>query len=545
MAKYSVGVDFGTLSARALLIDMADGREIATAVREYPHGVMSDALPSGAPLPHGFALAHPDDYVDALFFTLGEVLRDSGVDPADVEGIGIDCTCSTLLAVDDSFEPLCHQPRFENDPYAYVIMWKHHGAERFAERLTDAAQARGEAFLKRYGGRVSSELTLPKLWEAQHNAPELCAAAYRFVEMGDYMVYKLTGRHVRSAPIAKYKAMWGEGNAPSRELLLQLDAGFGDFPDDRMGRDVAPLGELAGELTPEAAKRAGLRAGTRVGVAQADAFASIPAAGIARSGRLLMVMGTSTCDLVLGDAMRDVPGIFGMQWDGFMPGFVGFEAGQSCVGDMFNWFTARFVPPEYHIAAERAGQNLHQYLSELAAPQEVGAHGLVALDWFNGNRSILNDSRLSGLVLGMTLNTRPEDVFRALVESTAFGQRAILENFVQHVVAVDDVVACGGIAHKNPFMMQLYADVLGRDIHITRSRQTTALGAAMLGAVAAGSARGGFDSIAEAAASVGASERVYHPDEKRGARYDSLYGEYIALHDYFGRGGNDVMKRLM
>lgn len=546
MSKFTLGVDFGTLSARALVVEVGTGRELAAATMDYPHAVMSRELPDGTPLKPDWALQDPQDYLDCLRAIIPEALRQSAVSADDVIGVGIDFTANTMLPVDANGVPLCFQPAYASIPHAWAMLWKHHAAQDRARRVQEIAEARGERFLKRYGGKVSSEWMFPKLWQILDEAPEVYAAADRFIEAGDWIVLQLTGNEMRSASMAGYKAFWHKTEGyPSDDFFAAIDPRLAHVVDEKLSRKLYPAGTRAGVVTPEAAKWTGLRAGTAVSVASIDAHVSLPPAGLVDPGKLLMILGTSTCHIMLGDVEREVPGICGVVEDGVVPGLYGYEAGQSCCGDHFKWMIDNCVPKVYCDEADARGMGLHALLTEKAARLRPGESGLVALDWWNGNRSVLVDVDLTGLMVGMTLATRPEEIYRALIEATAYGTRVIVENFEQHGVAIDGLYACGGIAKKNPLMMQIYADVLGREIRVARSTQTPALGSAMFGAVAAGRAFGGYDSIADAAREMdGVDEKSYAPIEENRIVYDALYQEYLRLHDAFGRGGNDVMKRL-
>ena len=543
MPKYALGIDYGTLSVRALVADTATGREIGQAVMDYPHGVMDKSLPDGQTLPPDWALAHPGDYIECLSKVVPQALAHANIRPEDIAGVGVDGTTCTLLPVDEAGEPLCLMPRFAGDKHAWPKLWKHHAAQAQAERMTEAA--RDEAFLKRYGGRASSEWLFPKLLQTFEEAPQIYEAADQFLDAPDWIVRLLTGRTVRSGCLAGYKAFYDrERGYPDAAFFARLNPRF-DAALEKLGGEVVPVGGRAGLLSRAGARLTGLNEGTPVAVASSDAHVTLPAAGVTQPGTMLMIMGTSTVDILLGREERDIPGICGTVDGGVTPGLWGYEAGQCCVGDHFGWFVENAAPQACAEEAARRGCDLHTLLTEKAARLAPGESGLVALDWYNGNRSILNDASLSGLIVGMTLTTPPEAVYRALMEATAYGARVILENFTAHGAAADEIVACGGIARKNPFMMQMYADVLGRDIRIAKSAQTSALGSAILGAVAAGKAAGGWDSIPEAAAAMGGvSDTVYRPDAAAHAVYDRLYGEYLTLHDYFGRGGNGVMARL-
>lgn len=544
--KYAVGVDFGTLSGRAVLVDVVTGEELASAVSMYKHGVMDDNLPDGTKLGVDWALQHPQDYLDVFAEAVPQVLQESGVPAEDVIGVGIDFTACTILPTDRSGEPLCFKEAWAGQPHAYVKLWKHHAAQEEANRLNEIAAARGETFLRRYGGKISSEWVVPKVWQIVNEAPEVYDAADRIMEAADWVIMQLTGVETRNSCTAGYKALWSKSEGfPSPDFYAALHPKLRNFITDKWSQDILPLGSKAGELTEQAAKLTGLKAGTAVAVGNVDAHVSAPAVGSVKPGQMLMIMGTSTCHIMVSDTVRLVPGMCGVVEDGVVPGYAGYEAGQSCVGDHFDWFIRNAVPAEYKQAAEAAGLNLHQYLTDKASRLAVGESGLLALDWWNGNRSVLVDVDLTGLLLGCTLATKPEEIYRALIEATAYGTRAIIDAFVESGVPVNELYACGGIAEKNALMMQIYADVTNRVIKIGGSPQAPALGSAMFGALAAGRARGGFDTIHEAVSVMAKVKPVaYTPNLDHVQAYDKLYAEYKKLHDYFGRGENDVMKRL-
>jgi len=545
--KYSLGVDFGTQSGRTVLVEVDTGNIVATAVKNYTHGVMDEYLPDGkTKLPHDWALQHPRDYLEVLEETIPAVLKESGVKPEDVIGMAIDFTACTMLPIDKTGTPLCFKEEYKNNPHSYVKLWKHHAAQPHANRLNQIAAERGEKFLDRYGGKISSEWLIPKIMQILDEAPEIYNAADKFIEAADWITLMLTGNERRNSCTAGYKAIWSKREGyPSKEFFKALDPRLENLVDEKLSRDIYPQGAKAGELTSEMAKRTGLLPGTAVAVANVDAHVAVPAVGIVEPGKMLMIMGTSTCHMVLGTEEKIVPGMCGVVEDGIIPGFMGFEAGQSCVGDHFEWFINNCVPEEYKQEARQRGINIHKLLREKASKYRPGETGLLALDWWNGNRSVLVDVDLTGMIIGCTLATKPEDIYRALIEATAYGTNMIIETFEKHGVPVNELYACGGIAEKDEFMMQIYADVTNREIRISGSPQTVALGSAMFGAVAAGKAKGGYDSIFEAAKHMAkVKEEYYKPNPENVKIYKKLYEEYKILHDYFGRGANDVMKRL-
>ncbi|MDI9259668.1 ribulokinase [Alicyclobacillus sendaiensis] len=547
MSKYTIGVDFGTQSGRAVLVEVGTGRELATAVKAYTHGVMDEYLPDGVTrLEPDWALQHPRDYLEVLEETIPQLLRESGVRPEDVIGLGVDFTSCTMLPIRADGTPLCFEPRFERHPHAYVKLWKHHAAQDEANKLNEIARERGEAFLARYGGKISSEWMIPKIWQILDEAPEVYDAADAMVEATDWIVMQLTGKLVRSSCPAGYKSIWHKRTGyPSPAFFKALHPRLEHVVEEKLWGPILPIGSRAGELTDAMARRIGLMPGTPVAVGNVDAHVSMPAVGITEPGKMLMIIGTSTCHVLLGTEERAVPGMCGVVEDGIIPGYMGYEAGQSAVGDHFEWWIENGVPPAYWDEARRAGIGIHELLTQKAAKLAPGESGLLALDWWNGNRSTLVDADLTGLLIGATLATKPEEIYRALIEATAFGTRMIVETFRAAGVPVNEMYACGGIAQKNALMMQIYADVLNMPIHIGASTQAPALGAAMFGAVAAGKAGGGYDTIEEAAREMGSvREKPYVPNPSAVQVYDQLYREYARLYDYFGRGENDVMKVL-
>ncbi len=547
--KYAIGVDFGTESGRAVLVDVTSGKEFAAATYKYSHGVIDEVLPvEGKPvrLEPDWALQDPEDYVRTFQRTIPAVMRQSGVDPADVIGIGIDFTACTMLPALADGTPLCVLPRYRRNPHAWVKLWKHHAAQPEADKINTTARQMGEAWLDRYGGKISSEWFFSKTLQILDEAPEIYAAADRLLEAADWVVWQLTGVETRNACTAGYKAMWSKREGFPREAYFAaLDPRLENVIDEKMSRTIYSIGERAGGLTPQAAKWTGLRPGTAVAIANVDAHVSVPAATVTEPGRMVAILGTSICHMVLGDHERLVPGICGYVEDGIIPGQFGFEAGQSGVGDIFAWLVDNAVPPEYHAAAKKRKVDLHKLLEDEAAKLKPGESGLLALDWWNGNRSVLVDVDLTGLLLGATLATKAPEMYRALIEATAFGTRAIVEAFNRHGVPVNELVTCGGLPEKNKLLMQIYADVTGLELKVAASRQTPALGSAMFGAVAAGKAAGGYDSIFEAAQKMARLKKeTFRPQPAAQKVYDQLYAEYLTLHDYFGRGANDVMKRL-
>jgi L-ribulokinase len=547
MSKYAIGVDFGTESGRAVLVDISSGKEIATAVYSYSHGVIDEKLPgTQIRLDADWALQDPEDYIRTFQSVIPAVLKQSEVSAEEVIGIGIDFTACTMLPVKADGTPLCVLPEFRAQPHAWVKLWKHHAAQPEADLINRSARAMGQAWLDRYGGKISSEWFFSKALQILNEAPEIYSAADRLIEAADWVVWQLIGVETRNSSTAGYKAIWSKRDGfPSKEYFASLHPQFATVIEDKMSTDIRTAGEKAGGLSAQAAQWTRLRPGTPVAIANVDAHVAVPAATVTEPGRMVMIMGTSTCDMVLGTEEHIVPGMCGSVEDGIIPGFFGYEAGQSCVGDHFAWFVENCVPASYEREAQKRGLEVHTLLEEKAANLQVGESGLVALDWWNGNRSVLVDTGLTGLLIGMTLATRPEEIYRALIEATAYGKRIIIETFQKYGVPIHELVACGGLPEKNKLLMQIYADVTGLPIKLSASQQTPALGSAMFGAVAAGKEAGGYSSIYEAARSMAhLKDEMYIPNLENKKAYDQLYADYLILHDHFGRGGNDVMKRL-
>ncbi|MGR6974157.1 ribulokinase [Streptomyces cynarae] len=535
-----VGVDFGTLSGRAVVVRVRDGAELGTAEHEYRHTVLDRELPDGTRLPPDWALQVPSDYVDVLRHAVPGALAAAGVRPEQVIGIGTDFTACTVLPVLADGTPLCELPEYTGRPHAYVKLWKHHAAQGQADRITALAAEMKEPWLERYGGKISSEWEFAKALQVLEEDPEIYGRTERWLEAADWIVWQLCGTYVRNACTAGYKGQYQDGAYPSRAYLEALNPGFADFVTEKLEHPIGALGAKAGQLTAEAAAWTGLPEGIAVCVGNVDAHVTAPAAGAVEPGQMVAIMGTSTCHVMSSDQHGTVPGMCGVVDGGILPGLWGYEAGQSGVGDIFGWFVRTGLPVEYAEQAAALGRNAHEHLTALAAGQQVGEHGLIALDWHSGNRSVLVDHELSGVVVGLTLSTRPEDVYRALLEATAFGTRTIIEAFESSGVPVDELIIAGGLT-KNALLMQIYADVTRRPLGVIGSAQGPALGAAMHAAVAAGA----YPDIQAAARSMGKADRgVYQPDPDRAAAYDRLYEEYRLLHDYFGRGTNDVMHRL-
>ena len=520
---------------------------MADHVTPYRHSVIDEELPeSNIHLEHDWALQHPNDYIEVLTTSVPAVIKESGVDSEEVIGLGIDFTACTMLPVDIAGEPLCLKPEWVNNPHTWVKLWKHHAAQDEADKINEIAAERGEAFLPRYGGKISSEWMIAKIWQILNEAPDVYDKTDQFLEATDWIVSQMTGNITRNSCSTGYKSIWHKLDGyPSKDFFKALNPRLENLTDTKLRGDILPLGTKAGELTDEMAALMGLKPGTAVAVGNVDAHAAVPAVGVVTPGKLVMAMGTSICHMLLGSEEKQVEGMCGVVEDGIIPGYLGYEAGQTAVGDIFGWYVDQGVPAYVYEAAEKEGINVHEWLEKEASDYKPGETGLLALDWWNGNRSVLVDTNLTGLIVGYTLLTKPEEIYRTLLEATAFGTRKIIDAFHGNGVQVDEVYACGGLPQKNKLLMQIYADVTNREIKVAASKQTPALGASMFGAVAAGSAKGGYDSIVDAAEKMArVREETYKPIPENVAVYEKLYQEYSKLHDYFGRGENNVMKHL-
>lgn len=536
-----VGIDFGTLSGRAVVVRVDDGTELGSARYVYPHGVITDHLPGRSePLEPETALQHPEDYLGVLRHAVPAALRAAGVDPARVIGVGTDFTSCTVLPTTSDGTPLCLIPEWEGHPHAWPKLWRHHAAQPEADEINALATRRDEPWLPRYGGRISSEWQFAKALQVLRDDPEVYGHTARWIEGADWIVWRLCGHETRNVATAGYKGIHQDGTWPTKDFLAALDPRFTDFVEDKLDHPLSQLGERAGGLTAEAADWTGLPEGVPVSIGNIDAHVTAATAQTTAPGRMLAIMGTSTCHVMNSEVLAEVPGMCGMALGGITPGMWGYEAGQSGVGDIFGWFVDTHVPPALHEEAAERGLSVHDLLSDKATDAPVGAHGLVALDWHSGNRSVLVDHSLSGVLVGMTLATRPEEVYRALVEATAFGTRTIIEAFTEAGVPVHDLTIGGGLV-RNPFVLQVYADVLDRPLRVVDTEHSCAVGAAIHAAVAAGA----HPDIHTASAAMGrVREATIVPVPGRKAPYDRLFEVYTELHDHFGRGGSEGLRRL-
>jgi L-ribulokinase len=495
--------------------------------------VIDRQLPGSAqPLPADYALQHPGDWMSSLAIACRAAVTEANLDPAQVIGIGVDFTSCTMLPALADGTPLCLLEHFAQVPLAWPKLWKHHGAKAETDRINQVARQRNEPWLARYGGTIGIEWFFPKILETLNHAPEVYDAADVWLEAGDWLVWQLTGELVRSTCQAGYKAMWNADTGfPSRDYFAAVHPRLADVQQKLPGRFLAP-GQRAGLLTQRSAEQLGLRPGTPVSAAIIDAHSGVPGAGVASPSTMVMVMGTSSCHMMNSRIEKLAPGIAGVVSEGILPGYFGYETGQASVGDAFAWLARTF-------------DQSHAQLTERAATLPPGAGGVIALDWLNGCRTPLMDGRLSGAFIGVTLGTKPEQLYRALMEATAFGVRWIVETLREAGVPVRRFVASGGLPAKSPLLMQIYADVLDARIHLPTTDQSVALGAAILGCLAAGTQVTGYHSISQAIHAMAhwREDLIYRPDLRDRRTYDKLYPLYRALSD--GNGAvADVMRKL-
>lgn len=533
MGEYSLGIDYGTLSARAVLLDLETAKETAVSEFVYPHKVFEMKLGKDA------ALQHPKDYTDAMEFLCRDILDKTKTDPQEIVGVGIDFTSCTLLPVTEDLTPLCFLEEFKDDPNAYVKLWKHHTPNPYADLMTGVAKKTDQEWLQTYGGKVSSEWMIPKILETKDKAPEVFDKTFRFIEAGEWITSFLCGKEIHSSCMAGYKGMWDKKKGyPNNSYFEKI--GLQGIVGDKISEDILPTCSKCGEITEAGAKLSGLKVGTAVTVPIIDAHSSLLAAGIADEGKMMLIIGTSSCHIMLSKKRKDVKGICGRVEDGIIPGFFAYEAGQCCVGDGFSWFVNNNVPQSYHAEAKEKEISIFDLLDQKISDMPSASTGLLALDWLGGNRSPYADYDLTGAIFGLNPKTKPEEMYMALIESTAFGTKRIIDIFAQNGIEIKELYASGGISKKNKKLMQIYADVCGAPIKVLSTSQAGALGVAIAAAVAGGSFED-FGSAAETLADKG--ETVYYPDEESHNRYSKLYSEYVKLSEYFAKE-NDVLKKL-
>lgn len=545
--RYTIGLDFGTLSARAVLADVSSGNIVAVSVFGYQDMVIEDYLPdTEIKVPSDFALQNPEDYIAATTCLLHDIWNKAGIDPQNVIGIGVGFTASTVIAVDEEYTPLCMKPEFCSNPHSWVKLWKHHGARQEAELINELGEKRQDDFFKKYGGKVNAELMIPKIFETYRKAPQIYQATYKFMEASDWIVWLLCGQECRSSSSAGLKAFWNKKTGyPCKEFFEEMDEEFGHTVLEKLESPVESIGFRAGYLTEKMAKETGLHTGVAVSVGASDAVLTFPALSVLKENQVILTLGTSACYQTNNKKEICVPGILGVVEDAMIQGYYGYDAGLTAVGDLFDWFANRIKPNSSFQQAVEDDMSIFDVLNQKAEDLQPGQSGLVALDWWNGNRSVLGNSDLTGAIIGMNLSTKPEEIYRALIEATAFGVRVIHENFEKNGIFAEGFVACGGLARKSKTVMQIMADVLGQEIKVYDAPQATALGAAIYGAVAAGVEHGGYSNIFVAGGNMGQKKcKIYVPNQRAHKIYNQLFEIYKKLYQYFGVEEVETMKLL-
>lgn len=545
--KYTIGLDYGTLSGRGVLVRCRDGEILSSAVKEYEHGVMEQLLPDGVTeLADAWCLQYPGDYLAVMEEVVPRILKESGVPKEDIIGIGIDFTSCTLLPIDEEGKPLCEKKEYEARRNAYVKLWKHHGAQKQADRINTLLKSRNMEQMPRFGGKISPEVLIPKVLETAEEDPELYRSASEILEAGDWLTRVLTDSHERSCSMASYKAWWNqEEGYVDKEFLKELHPALENFTEDKAPGSICEIGKPIGYLNQEWAEKLGLVPGTIVAPSVIDSHAGVPGSGLSNEKQVMMVVGTSSVIVGLGTYPYSEKGIYGAVKDAIVPGYYAWESGLASVGDLFGWFVDRCVPAQDLADAEKKGITVHELLCKKAGKLYPGQSGVMALEWWNGNKTPFVEGNFTGALFGLNLNTKPEEIYRALIEATAFGTKEILDLYEKNGLTVEEIVASGGIAMKNSLFMQIYADVLGKKIKIAASDQAAALGSAVYAALAAGKDKGGYDSYWEAVRNMShVKEQIYEPDKNNVQKYKKLYTLYRKFSSIMGAQGRDLLLDL-
>ncbi|GKU83904.1 ribulokinase [Niallia sp. NCCP-28] len=543
---YTIGIDYGSESGRVLIVDVRTGTIKGSHVTPYAHGVIIDTLPDGSTeIPKGSALQHPSDYLEVMEVGIPLALKMAGIDPSQIVGLGIDFTSSTVLPVDENLHPLCLKKEYEHSYHAWVKLWKHHHTKKQTDKIFQLATQRKENWMRKLGYNISEEWMIPKIFEVFEDGTDIYNKTAYFLEASDWLVSLLTNSLTRNNCSLGFKAFWNEKQGFPTEFFNLLHPNFGETILSKLGGEIKNVGTCAGFLTQEWAEKLSLPVGLPIATGIIDAHSAVLGTGVYQAEKMLMVMGTSTCHMMLNKEEKEVSGISGVVKDAIMPGLYAYEAGQSAVGDLFGMYVKKHVPHAYYLEAEANNLSIFDFLEKKAAELFPGENGLIALDWHNGNRSVLSDADLSGLLVGLSLYTKPEEIFRAYLESTAFGAKIIAETYKEWGMNINEVVACGGLPQRNPLLMQIYADVLNMPIRISKSDYAPAIGAAILGAVAAGSQKGGYDNMELAVQAMSQPiEKTYYPVKEHVGVYDNMFQYYKQLHNYFGVRQVGMMKAL-
>jgi len=539
--KFVIGVDFGSLSSRAVLVNALTGEILTSAVKEYPHKIMYETLPSGVKLPSLFALQHPNDYIECLRSVINECFEKTNTKKEQVKAICVDFTSCTILPCKKDGTPLCVLDKFKDNPHAYVKLWKHHSAQFEADCITETC-TNNDISLIREGGKISSEMLFPKVLETINKAPEVFDETDYFLEAGDWISLLLTGKRTNSISFLAYKGLWNEktGFLPDN-MLEKISPLLTDNAGGKLSPIASPLGVSVGTVNKKGAELFSLNEGTIVATPIIDSHASVPSLSVTEDKNFLMILGTSSAFILNTKEEKRVDGITGLGYESSVPNYYSYESAQASVGDTFEWFTNNALPSSYYENAKKENKKIHQYLREKAEKLKVGESGLIFLDWLNGNRSTLTDARLTGALIGLNLNTKPEEIYRALIEGTAFGARVIFENFIKNGVTIEKVTATGGIAQKDPMLMQIYADVLNREIFVPKVEFSASLGSAIYASVACGI----YKDLQSATKVFSIKDGVtYKPIKENVLVYDKLFNIYYSLYSHFGKNST-IMKDLL
>lgn len=545
-SKYVLGFDYGTLSSRIVAVNLENGDVEFTESCDYPSAVINTILPCGTKLlSDNWFLQDADDYLFVMKSLISDMFKNTSINSSDISAVGVDFTNCTVVAVDKSGKPMSSVPQYRNNPHSWVKLWKHHAAQKYASELEQYMLDENTEWFGEYGRNVSSEWFFPKLIQVFIEDRAMFDATDIYLDATDYMVYALTGNIIRSSAILGVNAFYSEERGlPKAEFFDRIYPGFGTAVINKIRGDIKPVGESAGHLTDEMAEYLGLNPDVVVSVGHGDSEVAACGLGVSESGCMIMAMGTSTCYQMLYHEKKVFDGLCAVVKDGMIPGFYAYETGQPAVGDVFAWFAGNSVPAEYKEEAENRKISVLDLLNEKAQALKVGESGLVALDWLNGNRSILMDYELSGAVIGMNLKTKCEEIYRAFVEATAFNARRIFDEHEKAGIHISKVYGAGGLPLKSNFIMQVYADILNKEIIVPQIENSTALGAGVCAAVALGKMRGGYDSFKDAQSIlVKGKEFKYQPDSENVAQYNRLYEIYCKMHDYFGTD-SDIMHEL-
>lgn len=534
---YVIGIDCGSLSARALIARVSDGAVISESAADYPHGILDKTLPNGMPIPEHFVLQVAEDYLQVIPQTIREAVEQAGVSPNQIIGIGVDATSCTLVACTGDGTPLSTLPTYMTEPHCYIKLWKYHHVQKQVDDIYELARKRKESFLAHFGGTVSCEWMLPKVMQVYDENRQLFDETAYYLDLCDWLTWNMTGSITRSRNSAGFKNLWDEEKGDiSREFLDGLRPGLGDaYYAKVLAAPVVMHGQCCGVLDQKGAAWLGLPEGIPVSAGMMDGHASLIATGLQNEGDMAIIVGTSNGIPVLSDTFREIPGVSGVVRNALVSGKYAYAAGQIATGDMLDWFVRNSVPCEYRERAELLGMDIHAYLSQLAAAEHPEKNSLTVLDWWNGNRSILCDQQLTGTILGLTLDTRPEQIYCAMLQGIACGTRVIMEQFQQYGQKIHRVFACGGIPRKNRFFMQQYANILNMQVYVVNYSNTSALGSAICAAAAAGLERGGYGSLEEAMRHMRMRDlTIYQPQREYAQEYENQYQRYRYFHDLLG-----------